>query len=163
MGLLGDPNFAYSLVPLLHYGPRRWAPQQAAYALALLGRDEGLDVLAWSVPNTCDCDGLETVVGLALIGSPRARQALETAARESAHPAIRRLARRCLEVPARQAVEELLKIRRWDLDSQALSILTFLNDPASLPALEHFRANAPDNRDRVEAARTIKRIRRLRS
>ena len=106
--------------------------------------------------GTAGSDRFAATIGLGLLDTPMARKALMVAAARARHPAIRKLARRCLEIPAPLAVVELLQDRSLGrLDVAAIEILRHMHDPAILPALDELRAHS-------RAATFIaKRIRRI--
>jgi hypothetical protein len=98
-------------------------------------------------------------VGLALIDTPDARQALAAGARDAASPAVRHFASRAQTVPIVTAMAEELQGENRTLHYYISRAFAYLRDPASLPALEE-ALKSPRADVRAAARAAIWHIRR---
>ncbi len=134
----------------------------AAMVCGMQGRAEALPVLREELLGDYDFSAILAIAGLAKLGTPEARRALEEATTKAKFLVIRQMAARTLKDGLVPAMTDLFRYRgrRTMFTINAASqVLLCLNDPAALPALEEARKKG-DAEVRAEAARVIEHLRR---
>jgi HEAT repeat protein len=131
----------------------------AAFALAIRKRPEAVPPLAAVLKSKSDWEAFGAVVGLGLVDSPEAQEALATVAGAPVSPAVRRLASRALQMPILTAMAKELREEDRELHYNICRAFVYLRDPASLPALEE-ALNSPDSDVRQAARKAIRQVRR---
>jgi HEAT repeat protein len=161
LAAIGAPEAGDAAVALLEDSDPQ-VRNMAALVCGIEGRTEALPILRECLFGPDYFEAHYAAVGLAMLGTPEARRALEEGAQSAHSPEVRRLAARALRIGLLPSLSE--EVRAPNLNRQYLAVMSlhFLHDPAALPALEEARKTGrPDARQ--EAAHVIKHLRRLAS